>query len=482
MLVMAAVAVARLVAPMPRELPDAAAWAILAYRLLSALSGTLEVAVVFSLARVFVRPPLALAAAALAAVLPLPVICSKYGTPDAMLALFFSFCLWLALRLVGRPSGRLYFLSGLCAALAIATKYSAVFLLPSFLVAHLAGGGAAVPDRAPDASWTGRLSAVLRAGRPGRWPAAFGGGLALGALAGFAPLFLPHQMSILLMHGRSEYLHLYQDEPLRFKIGGPEELYTFHLRHTLLPAMGAPLLAAALAGGAIAIVSIFRRREAAWRKHLVVLACVGPYYVAIEHAFKVFPVPDRYALPLVGVSLAYAALAVESVLGRIERPSRRSGALVIVALSLATYPAWKTARVLGAMGEDTRKTMKSWMTAHLPPGTRVSMQNWLGPLGRTFYPDLRGAGFVEVELGVPPRRDDPRRPREAPNYALASSLVYTRFLDYPDADPVLTTYYEDLFSRGIADLVFEAESPGGRYLFQSPTLRLYRYREQDAGR
>ena len=60
-------------------------------------------------------------------------------------------------------------------------------------------------------------------------------------------------------------------------------------------------------------------------------------------------------------------------------------------------------------------------------------------------------------------------------FVLASSLVYDRYFEFPDASPAFRSFYERLFAEGLLVVSFEAP-PGGGYLFQNPTMRLYRLR------
>lgn len=275
LLLLGPLAVTRRLAPAHLD-ADLAGAAIMAYRLLSAVAGTAETAVTYLYARRFVRPRLAVVAAGLVAVVPLHVVSSKYGAPDVLLSLFMTLALLLALHLVEEPcpegaprpghAGRLAFGAGACAALAIATKYNGALVLPAVVAALTLG-----PAR------RSRRTLLLAA-------AGLGAGLGLG----FAPLFGPGQLGRLLGAGEYEYGRLFAEGHFGIKVGGLDELYSFHLRRSLFPALGAPWLAAALGSAALSLRRVARRGHL-WRRHAVVLAFALPYEAVIETAYKAFP-------------------------------------------------------------------------------------------------------------------------------------------------------------------------------------------------
>jgi hypothetical protein len=211
----------------------------------------------------------------------------------------------------------------------------------------------------------------------------------------------------------------------------------------------------------------------------VLLSFVVPCYLVTEQVFKVPPAFGRYVLPLSGPYVLAAVLLGEALappaaraLGRLAPPPPVGAALF--AAALGAYPTLRTAQVLAAMGpgEDTRDRMGAWMKANLPPRTGV-----LTPLVPAYYP--APAGFhVEVPFSAEEATQlaglAPSRAR-AYDYVLASSLVYDRYFDFPDASPELRRFYERVFAEGRLVASFEAP-PGGSYLFQNPTLRLYRLR------
>jgi hypothetical protein len=194
-------------------------------------------------------------------------------------------------------------------------------------------------------------------------------------------------------------------------------------------------------------------------KDVILLAGVVPYYLVVEWAYLVPPVPERYVLPLIGPYLVAAIVALDALCTRIRQPPRALAAGAAAAVAFLAWPVLRTVSVLDGMGSDTRAQMQAWMAEHLARGAVVAVDG-----GRTYYPDPLGvryaSGDVALQGTAPPRT----------RYVLTSSLAYDRYLDHPEQVPAATAYYADLFANG--SLLHEAAA-SRRYLIHNPTLRLY---------
>jgi hypothetical protein len=411
--------------------PDAAA-ATLALRWVSVTAGTAGVLAIYLLAGALVAPPAAISATLLQAVLPLAVVSAMDGVPDTLLSTLFALGLWAALRASERPTlARLATLGGLVG-LSVAAKYNGVFLLLA------------------------AVAALLRARRHGPVPrgasVAFLVGLAAGILAGFP--WLPWEWRTLGSALRFEATHLFVEGHRGLAVSGRDAAFTYHLRRTLLPAMGPVLLAASLAG----LLVLARRRDG---RGWVLLAAFLPYFVAAEWIYLVPPRPERYALPLAGPLLVSAMACLEALVERLggSRPVLRlAGAGV-----LAAYPLMFLARMLPGLVPDTRDAMGAWMAEHLPAGTRVLVEP---PLA--YYPDLSRTA-LELVPYAPAFGDEPPQA----DYALLSSLANDRYLEHPNAAPAATAFYRE---RLAAPPLHEVSRSSASYLFHNPTLRLYALR------
>jgi 4-amino-4-deoxy-L-arabinose transferase-like glycosyltransferase len=412
----------------------------LSLRLVSAAGGTLTVGLAYLLALRFVTPAGALAGALLVACFPSLVVASKYGVPDSLLTMLMTAALWLQMRMLERPEPLRYFVAALVTALAVTAKYNGGFVAISFVAAHGASW------------WRGGVSFWSM-----RHIAGSAGAVLVGLLLGFPAVFLGGEAATLATGMLSEQQHLVGRGHHGITLGALEGGYVFHFRHSILPAAGA-LLTALILGGLVAMAAA--RRAGA----LVLMAFVVPYYLVIESIYKVPPSFERYSLPLVPVYLIGAALVLEHIAGAVRK--RRAIALAATAALAAFVPVSRTSAVLASIGNDTRDAMGVWMRDHMEPGARVFAQ-WPETM-RFYYPQRRHSPAL-----LPASRGDLRqRSLGAPSYVLASSLLYQRYLDYPDDDPVWTSFYSRVM--GEAELIHEEDAAAARYMFHNPTLRLYR--------
>jgi hypothetical protein len=119
-----------------------------------------------------------------------------------------------------------------------------------------------------------------------------------------------------------------------------------------------------------------------------------------------------------------------------------------------------TALLAADLTRDTRDEMHDWIRENLPPDAVVSCWGSVP----AYLPSPRG---LDQTLYL---RFQTRAPF-SPDYILASSLDYDRYLDYPDQMPVVTTMHQDLFRL---ELAYEARPKWRTYQFHEPVLRLYR--------
>jgi len=444
----------RVVKPFMPRYPGTQIHTLGSIRVVSAVAGTVTIAFVYLLALHFVSPAAALGAAFLFAGFPAAAATSKYGTPDSLLTMLVVAALWLQVRLADRGDRRAYFHAALATTLAVSAKYNGAVLALSFAVAHVF---AARRNSRPLFGREALLTSVAA--------------IALGLAIGF-PGVLFHGDGSRLVHGMlDERKHLAEAGHFGFEVGWREEHFLFHFRHSILPATGQLLLAAIVAG--LGVLAATRSRAAA-----VVIAFAVPYYLTVELVYKVPPSYERYALPLAGLYMIAAAMLVERLVtlltsawvsGRpgLRRPpdAVRTVALTAAFLVLAWAPLSRTGALLAAIHDDTRTRMGAWVEDQREePGLRgrVSAQ-W--PMIHAYYPQPPIPGWLQsVESGsdgLPKSR-----------YFLASSLVYERYLQFPEQRPRWTRFYEKLFAEGT--LVHEEDAGRGRYMFHNPTLRLYR--------
>lgn len=109
--------------------------------------------------------------------------------------------------------------------------------------------------------------------------------------------------------------------------------------------------------------------------------------------------------------------------------------------------------------------MRGWLNDHLEEGETVYAQ-W--PSMVFYYPTMLSRSRLKSVDGL--LKDSTPEPGVL---FLASSLVYQRYLDFPDQEPRMSEFYRRLFAEG--ELLHEESAGGGTYMFHNPVLRLYRF-------
>jgi hypothetical protein len=277
-----------------------------------------------------------LVAAFLLAVAHLHARDSHFGVTDVPLAAMTCLVLLQALRIESRGALRDYLRAGLCAGLAISTKYSGAMLLVPLVAAHAVARLAGAPRR---------LRRLLAAGA--LVPLGFLLGTPFALLD--APRFRDGLVAQLLAQSGPDWLGIEL---------GPG--WWHHLRFTLWVGLGPPLLAAAVVGAGLAPLR-------APRAAAVLLSFAGAYYLVIGRGPLVFA---RYMVPLVPVLCATAALAVVAAAERLPRARLASAFALAALLALPSLrETIATNRVLAR--QDSRVAAARWLRSHLPQGATL---------------------------------------------------------------------------------------------------------------
>ena len=275
-------------------------------------------------------------AGALLAVAYLHVRDSHFGVTDVPLAALVCAALIPALRVASRGLARDYALAGLLTGLAISTKYTGALLLPAIAAADLLGrhGGAARPLH--------RIALALALAAAG-----FLAGTPFALLAW--PEFRDGVVAQLQAQAGPDWLGV--------DLGGG---WSQHLRFTLWHGLGAPLLAASLAGVVVALLR-------APRPALVLLAFAVPYALVVGRGPLVFA---RYMIPLVPILCTTAAVAIAAAGARLPR-GRLAASLALAALVAA--PSLRDAiafdRVVSRT--DSRVLAARWLAPRVSPDATV---------------------------------------------------------------------------------------------------------------
>ena len=328
-------------------------------RSISAVCGTLTVVALYSVTRRLYDRATALSAAALLATAFLHVRESHYGTTDAMMTLFVMLStVWLVDgHQTGRP--RSFVLAGVLGGLAAATKYNAGIVMFPVIVSQIIQMGDAFTHRQRP-RFDGR---VFWFGVPSALAFMVGGHFLLHDFDRFQVAMTALSASMATGHGT----------------GGValSNGWLQHLQYSLLPGVGAPMLAFAALG-----IGLSLRRD--WRLALVLLTLPIGYFLVIGSVRNLF---FRYALPLVPFLCLLAAHAILQTTRRLTR-SAPGWALVAAALLTVVVAAPSAYSVVRynhvASRTDSRVMLSRWFLSSVPHQATIVQSG--SPYGYAQFP------------------------------------------------------------------------------------------------
>ncbi len=407
---------------------------ILSGRYASAIAGIASVYLTYAIGRKLFNPWAGLFGAAILAVSPLHITCSRYVKEDSILTFFILLTTFLVVKSAKDNTPKLLYLAGITAGAAASTKYSGIL---SFFLLF---GAPWIRSNSwnPDKKYIKALSFAL-----------------IAVPVGFV-LFSPYtvlDLPTFLKDIASEKEHMGRGHMVM--IDAWSQFWMYHFYRSILP--GISILAGCLG---IAGLSYLTAKKAP--TSLYVVAAFLLFYLPAEFVnAKPAPQPERYILPTLPYLAIAAGLCLEAVLAR----WRALG----IALSLATIliPLNRSVTLASEIYPDTRTQMRDWMVQNLPKGSTVVM-DW-----KPYNPPLSDDYFKVIYL---PREDIISNLRISQlktldgDYLVLSSLYYGRFFDQPNAEPAFREVFRKVLSGFSTVKVFEAKH--GTYGFHNPKLTL----------
>jgi 4-amino-4-deoxy-L-arabinose transferase-like glycosyltransferase len=245
------------------------------------------------------------------------------------------------------------------------------------------------------------------------------------------------------------------------KISPLSYLWTYHLRHSLVPGISIPGLLLTAVGLFIAL------RKGGTARRLIASGLVLFYFLLESLPLKPPPFAARYMVAV----LPYAALlAGQAVAAAWEGSVARRlviGVLCTATLGLNGFQAIQQVR---AMRPDTRDIARVWMFEHIPQGFRLIVP---GPLSYSTIPYLsRPSAFpYQVVLSADRSSKTLEMGMDPQTYVIVSSFDYQRYLDHPDVDPEATRFYRRLFERYSPVATFKV--PFRPLGFHNPIIQIF---------
>jgi 4-amino-4-deoxy-L-arabinose transferase-like glycosyltransferase len=319
-----------------------------------------------------------LSAGLILALAPLHVHLSHYAVNDASASFLLAATLYCGARTLVAPTGRDFFLAGVLAALAAATKYSFGVGVVMPLVASVGAGG----------SVGARFQPARRGVRAGLWAGLTLAGFVVGLVVGMPEVVVSPGF---VLAGIAEQTRL---GTIRWNGQSADPIWQLYAE-TLVRGLGWPAMAMAFAG----MVALWRRDRLA----LTAVLSVPAAYLGIMLQQALFFA--RFALPLLPPLAVLAGLGVGALTEALGQRvgTRRAPALGAAMLAVVLLPAaWTTLQIDRlATTTDTRILAQRWLDEHAE-GSRAVTEvygqpiTWTGGAGSRGYRLQRTAALVEA--------------------------------------------------------------------------------------
>jgi hypothetical protein len=400
-------------------------------RSLAVTAGGLAVFASFLLAREVLPAPAALAATLAVAVVPLVTVHARYFKEDIFTLPFLLLALTALIHTLKSPTRAHGALLGAAIGLATAAKYIAGVALPFAIVFLLLN-----PAQAGDVRARRRLAGLV----------------ALVAVAVFVLIQLPalwefsrfRSAVVFSLHhaGRGHDVRV----PVTLTYG------VFHLRNSMLPGLGLPLLVLGLLGLAAPWLAPPQRR-----RPLFVIAAFAVLWYALHEISPLKPFPGfvRYMLPLAPLLIILGVAFVYELLGRFGWSDAMKGAAAAAMIVAAAAPALiLSLRINGPTGDDPRALVPAPVLGNAP---RVAFDH---------YTRFSGVGGP-----TPPQQG---LPAATASIFVTSSFAYDRFTQFGAAHGqterthAKAAYYTALFKLPYLEVTNGRPS----YAFFNPVLRI----------
>jgi len=421
--------------------------ALLSGRMVSAIAGTASLYFVFLVGKRLYSSSAGLIAAAVLAVLPLHVTCSRYLKEDALLVAFTLACIAALLKAVQEDKKGYLLFAGLLAGLSASSKYSG--LLSVIIVASapwLRSGG-----WKPDVSYIGITIVALLL-------------FPLGFLLGTPYAYFDYSG---WMRGvRYEKSHMLRGHTV--SIDAWSQYWMYHYSRSIIPGMS--FLTTCFAAFAVGLLLWRRKIEDLFLVSLVLLFYLPAEWVRTKPA----PQPERYILPC----LPFLAIAVGEAIRLISRMKffadfrMKTLGFCLLAGLVIFFPAKRSLELASEIKNDTRDTMAQWMMENIPHGTEILVDWW------PYAPQFTEGTFAITQMersNIISQFYINRLRQNEQDYLMVSSLFYDRFFSQPKTSAVSRELIRELFRR--VPIVKEFKPEHGMYGFHNPTITLFSLKE-----
>jgi 4-amino-4-deoxy-L-arabinose transferase-like glycosyltransferase len=440
---------------------------LLAARAAVATLGVATVCLLFVVGRSLAGRLAGFGAALLYATAPLAVVAAHDFKEDTPLAFWLTVQIYFLVRYLRDAHSRDLFLAAGALGAAMGTKYPGVIGVPL-----LAGAGWFGPQsndrwkRLAGAAFVAAAGFVLATASILWHPADFLDGVSYEARHAIVGHMSPRPID-----GNQDSRESWNGSPLQqgrggMRISAPSHLWTYHLRHSLVPGISIAGVLLVLVGAFMAVT----RRDRAW---WLVAAGLGIFYLVHEMLpLKPPPFAARYMVAV----LPYAALLVGGAVAfSWENGFARKVPVALLFAATLIFNGMGSLHQVAAMRPDTRDQAREWVAKNIPHGARlilpgsISYTPFRGSYLRRDFPYdvviLERDSYSELMT----ESSDPRA------YLMIASFSYQRYLDFPDLNPDMSRFYRVVFERFTPLATFSV--PFRSLGFHNPTIQIFRLSE-----
>jgi 4-amino-4-deoxy-L-arabinose transferase-like glycosyltransferase len=403
------------------------------------IAGGFALVAAFLLARTALPISAALATTAAIAMVPLMTVHSRYFKEDIFALPFLLLALVALIGMLKSPTAARGVLLGVAIGLAAAAKYVAVTVLPFALIFLLVYPGRTLKRRA----YLAGLVAIV-------------------AIAAFALAELPQFMAAQFRETvQFEVEHAIEGHDVRLPFALTFGL--FHVRESLLPGLGLPLL---LLGGLGLAVPWFVPPER--RQPLLVIAGFALLWYAIHELSPLKPYPDfaRYMVPLAPLLIILGAALICELMHRFRLDSGTAAAIIVLTAALPAL--YQSLLINGPAQDDLRSVVPSVVVSSEPRTAFDSYTRFLGSgwMERPCTDVENSANACDLDRGKHARATD--------NLMVTSSFTYDRYVPFgtarqqPEDTRAAANYYSHLFTLPYLEVTNSRPSFG----YFNPVIRI----------
>jgi len=376
---------------------------------------------------------------------------SHYQVPDAPMIFFFMLSFLLIWQIYEKGDTKYYVLAGLCAGLAMATKYGGQFLFLPLLLAHIFRiTDNKQPIKDIFLSFPLYLSGIL---------------FMFGFFLGCPYCFLDFPTFWKGFSWQSQHLYVAG----HFGSSTATPAWLFYLKHGYRENIGLFSQFSVLGGVVFGLIK--------HRKKDILLLSIPLVLFFIVGGWKAMAV--RYLLPLTPFFILIASVFLDAILSKMESGLTKShapllsrfgqkGLLTVFVILLFILPsAYKVIRFDQSLTQtDTRTVARDWIEENIPAGSYMAKESYGPPISEEKYNVHYRHTLGQVAIEYLANRNV--------EFVAISDIMYSRFLNAPEEFPRQSKFYHSLDEHAVLIKKFEPKWNESLIDLHNPTIKIYR--------